>query len=320
MLVWGWIGLPRADQGGRYDPETDSWEPVTGDNSAAGTNGHVTVGTGGHLILWSGTNGTYVDFGSVYDPMTDTWVRTTMTNAPTPREEAAAVWTGSEMLVWGGYDGENLNTGGRYRPTQTDGDVDGFTVCQDCDDAQSCVSPGHEELCDGFNNDCDSAGWPLRAADESDADGDGYLACGTFDPTTCAAPGIIGGRDCDDAGPDTFPGAIETNDGIDNQCPGDSGFGVSDELSGDSGFHDPANLAEYSWVPQAGATRYQLRRSTTPDFSADCVGGATSMTSWVDPGRPDRAAVFFYLSRPSMPNGGSWGQDSAGGERLGGCL
>jgi formylglycine-generating enzyme required for sulfatase activity len=53
----------------------------------------------------------------------------------------------------------------------------------------------------------------------TDSDGDGYFAqagCGTA-------------VDCDDTNKNVYPGAPEACDGIDNQCPGDAGYGQWDE-------------------------------------------------------------------------------------------
>jgi hypothetical protein len=57
----------------------------------------------------------------------------------------------------------------------------------------------------------------------TDTDGDGY---GDPGDATCA-----GGpqTDCDDADGFTYPGAQERCDGVDNQCPGDPGYGQIDE-------------------------------------------------------------------------------------------
>ena len=48
----------------------------------------------------------------------------------------------------------------------------------------------------------------------ADADGDGWTVCG---------------GDCNDNNPNVHPGAPEICDGIDNQCPGDTGYGEVDE-------------------------------------------------------------------------------------------
>ncbi|MFC1890754.1 SUMF1/EgtB/PvdO family nonheme iron enzyme, partial [Thermodesulfobacteriota bacterium] len=56
----------------------------------------------------------------------------------------------------------------------------------------------------------------------SDVDGDGY---GNPANPRCEDPEL----DCDDTNPDVYPGALEICDGVDNQCPGDAGYGDTDE-------------------------------------------------------------------------------------------
>jgi hypothetical protein len=126
--------------------------------------------------------------------------------------------------------------------------------------------------------------------------------------------------DCEDAVAATHPGAPETNDGLDNQCPGDSGHGIIDETSNDSGFHDPIDKTEYSWTPQADATRYEVSRSTTPDFSSECMRWETATTAVSDAETPPSGGVFYYLNHPLLPFPGSWGRSSSGVERTGTCL
>jgi glucose/arabinose dehydrogenase len=64
---------------------------------------------------------------------------------------------------------------------------------------------------------------------EVDDDQDGYVECSGWNDTQGNDPDVDGGDDCDDTNDAVFPGAPEICDGIDNQCPGDAGFGQIDE-------------------------------------------------------------------------------------------
>jgi hypothetical protein len=144
----------------------------------------------------------------------------------------------------------------------------------------------------------------------SDADGDGFGFPGSGG---CAAGAAA---DCDDADDATHPGAHEVNDGTDNQCPLDAGFGLIDEISGYAGFSNPANPDEFSWAEQPGASVYQVARSTSPDFSTECTTFNSSNFTFNDPERPAPGAVWHYLVRARSPRKGSWGADSGGTERV----
>ncbi|OEU81267.1 MAG: hypothetical protein BA865_06000 [Desulfobacterales bacterium S5133MH4] len=89
----------------------------------------------------------------------------------------------------------------------------------DCDDNDNSVHPGATEICDdGKDNDCDGD-MNEDCTTCTDGDSDGYYAesgCGTEE-------------DCDDSDETVYPGALELCDGIDNQCPGDAGYGDIDE-------------------------------------------------------------------------------------------
>lgn len=126
--------------------------------------------------------------------------------------------------------------------------------------------------------------------------------------------------DCDDVVAATHPGADEVNDGLDNQCPADTGYGNVDEISGDAGFHDPADRSRYSWTSQSAATRYEVSRSDDPAFGTGCANWETTDTFLDDTTTPAPGDVLHYLVRPMLPNAGSWGSNSAGTERTGGCL
>jgi len=91
----------------------------------------------------------------------------------------------------------------------------------DCDDTDPDINPAAVEECDGIDSDCSGA------SDEEelfyqDVDGDGFTGP---DPVTCI-PGESDGltsqptlrADCDDTDPDINPDAIETCDGVNENC------------------------------------------------------------------------------------------------------
>jgi len=107
-----------------------------------------------------------------------------------------------------------------------DADGDGFGPDSDCDDADAAVNPGVEEACNGIDDDCDGDIDEPDAADASswyaDADGDGYGDAASSE-NACVAPSgaVADDTDCDDGDASAHPGAIESCDGVDNDCDGD---------------------------------------------------------------------------------------------------
>jgi hypothetical protein len=120
MIIWG--GEDNAlflNNGGRYNPSTDSWTATSTTNAPAARVGPAAVWTGSEMIVWGGMDlfNNSLNTGGRYNPSTDSWTSTSLTNAPAARRLHTAAWTGSEMMVWGGYDGISyLNSGGRYNP------------------------------------------------------------------------------------------------------------------------------------------------------------------------------------------------------------
>ena len=98
-------------------------------------------------------------------------------------------------------------------------DGDGF-FDDDCDDADPNINPAAEEFCDGIDNDCDgSVDENVLLTFYTDDDGDGY-GDGEAPQEACeAGDGLaLTGTDCDDSLADSYPGAPERCDGLDNDC------------------------------------------------------------------------------------------------------
>lgn len=144
--------------------------------------------------------------------------------------------------------------------------------------------------------------YDLRQLPQDDFDGDG---AGNLDD--CAR---------DDA--TIGPGVAESNDGIDNQCPGDPNFGIIDEISGLLAFASTDETL-LVWPAQEGATLYEIARSPRPAFDLDCPVATSSTASYLDATTPLTGEALFYLVRAVAPHVGSWGRDSSGVERSPSC-
>jgi len=230
-------------------------------------------------------------------------------------------------------------------------DHDGDTYAPadgDCDDDNIVIYPTAPQLCDGINNDCDDPGWPAVPATEIDDDLDGYAECqgdcadadplrhpglpevgcdgidndcdgGTPDALDADADTHACDVDCDDGDGSTYPGAPEVNDGGDNQCSADLGFGFADEIGPTIGFGNPLDLTELCWPAQTGATDYEVVRSESADQPGSCTLSATTAGCWNDTETPSPGGVFHYLVRAFRPHQGSLGWDSGGTERADVC-
>ncbi|MEC7983585.1 MAG: putative metal-binding motif-containing protein, partial [Myxococcota bacterium] len=143
-----------------------------------------------------------------------------------------------------------------------DNDGDGFTVEEDCNDNDANVSPSAEELCDGVDNNCDgTVDEDVTTTFYADSDDDGY---GSADLTiqACEAPDgfVSGGTDCDDTDSNSYPGAEELCDGLDNDCDED----IDEDLDVDffmdmdgDGFGDSDNIVS----------------GCSPDLGLSTIGG-----------------------------------------------
>jgi hypothetical protein len=108
----------------------------------------------------------------------------------------------------------------------------------DCDDEDATINPDADEVCDGFDNDCDDRTDPPDAADAAawfaDDDGDGWGGAIVLD--ACEEPEGFTDTDgdCNDTTDTAYPGAAEVCDGIDNDCDGTSDEDVTTTYYADS--------------------------------------------------------------------------------------
>jgi N-acetylneuraminic acid mutarotase len=134
MIVWGG-GTREMDaqgacfeSGARYDPDTDTWKPISTVGAPKGRVNTFAVWTGTEMLLWGGINdaqpggegsdGRFVGTGARYNPTTDTWTEITLTGAPSPRL-TNGVWTGGGLLIFGGWTGTHLNETWLYSSSRT---------------------------------------------------------------------------------------------------------------------------------------------------------------------------------------------------------
>lgn len=163
--------------------------------------------------------------------------------------------------------------------------------------------PGGDTDRDGVYDVCDNC---AGEANPNQLDGDfdrfgNACDCGAFDRSV-------------------YPGAAEVFDGVDNQCPGDPGYGATDEVDGNAGFHDPLSTERYSWSVLPGAEEYQVARGREPRFPSCTLFGPSSGTEVIDAGVPPEGASFYYLVRVVSPSVGSWGTGSSGVARSVPCV
>jgi len=190
------------------------------------------------------------------------------------------VWSGEEMAV--AWNDLNPSPGevffARIGCNCVDGDSDGVTNCNDCDDDNVLVYPGALETCNSIDDNCDDRvddGLVRSLHPDNDVDDYGDSA---IVQETCQNPvgWITRGGDCNDTDAAVHPGAVETCNSVDEDCD----LLVDEDAAGvDTDADGVHNLCDN--CPQ-------LANPTQLDTDQDAVGNSCdNCTFAVNPGQAD---------------------------------
>ena len=277
MIVWGGQGAIPPDggtamlqDGGRYDPRTDSWAPTSiGPEVPIARKLHEAVWTGREMVVWGGCDDNFnnvYNTGGRYDPSADTWTPTsTGPNLPAARINFTALWTGTEMIVWGGSNFGWFNSGGRYDP-RLDAWTPTSTAANDpsARESQYAAWTGSRMIIWGGTRNAAFltsgasycvGGCAAPSVYYQDRDGDGFGDSSVSVPACQAMQGYVDNNlDCSDADPIVHPGATEVCNGLDDNCDGivdnggtalcdDANICTDDRCNGASGCSHANNTA-----------------------------------------------------------------------------
>ncbi len=188
----------------------------------------------------------------------------------------------------------------------------------DCNDADPTINPDSEEVCDGFDNDCDGfTDEDVLLTFYADNDGDGFGDSGTS-IDACAQPVdfVVNDQDCNDSLGTVNPIAMEICDGIDNDCDlladeaGASGeFTYYTDSDGD-GFGDDASETVGCIVPTdavlQGGDCDDLQAESNPASIEVCDGIDNNCDTVVDESGAAGELIYYTDS-----DGDGFGDDAS---------
>ena len=176
-----------------------------------------------------------------------------------------------------GYGGTDSTTSACEQPS-------GFLAAgDDCDDGDTAVFPGADELCNGEDDDCDGTIDEDDATDAAtwyeDADGDGF---GDPDSTTAACSQPTGyttdATDCNDTSDVSWPGADELCDGLDNDCDGT----VDEDVVDGATWYLDADGDGYGDATSTSTTAACEQPTGYVGDATDCDDSDAAINPWAD--------------------------------------
>ena len=165
-----------------------------------------------------------------------------------------------------------------------DEDEDDFYGCStvtspDCDDSNPEIFPGHREVCNGVDDNCNnSIDEDVQTTFFVDEDLDGY-GDASSSVNACEAPEgyVEQGGDCDDFNRNTYPGAQESCDEIDNDCNGSVDDNVTEidsyEDRDNDGFGARSGIHRGCDIPDGYVLPFDYNQDDEFDWDCDDLDG-----------------------------------------------
>lgn len=137
-----------------------------------------------------------------------------------------------------------------------------------------------------------------------DADGDGYGDASnsiTLSDQQSPPSGYVdNGDDCNDGDDTVYPGAAELCDSIDNQCPGDVGYGETDE---GCKVHKPVCLFQgtksegWYWADLQGAEAFIMYSMCSDSAEPQCLAIGSKSEGWYTNAKEVKLIVWDICHR-----------------------